>query len=145
MIFTIPGEPQGKGRPRVVRNGAFTKTYTPEKTATYENLVKVEFQNAYPGFQPYEVGVPLEVIIDARFAPASSVSKKKRMAMLEGIIHPTKVPDADNVAKVVLDALHGVCYLNDSSVVRLVVTKRYASIPCVEVEVRELDGAYSPK
>jgi Holliday junction resolvase RusA-like endonuclease len=145
MRFTIPGEPQGKGRPRVVRNGAFTRTYTPEKTATYENLIKIEFQNTYPGFKPYENDVPLEVHIDAMFAPANSASKKRRMAMLEGIIHPTKVPDADNVAKAVLDALHGVCYLNDSSVVKLTVTKRYASIPCVEVEVLELDGAYSPK
>lgn len=135
ITIVVPGEPVGKGRPRMTKTG---NTYTPVKTATYENLVKLEFQRQCPGHKPYEKDVPLEVIIEARFAPANSVSKRKRMAMIEGIVHPTKVPDADNIAKAILDALHGVCYLNDSSVVRLSVVKVYACIPCVVVEVREL-------
>lgn len=35
-MFTIPGDPMGKGRPRVSKFG----TYTPKKTVEYENLVK---------------------------------------------------------------------------------------------------------
>lgn len=145
MIFTIPGEPCGKARPRVVRNGNFSRAYTPEKTVNYENLVKLEFQNAFPGFQPYEKDVPLAVEINARFSPANSVSKKRRAAMLEGLIYPTKTPDADNIAKIILDALHGICYLNDSSVIRLCVSKRYSPIPGVDVEVREIVGENSLK
>ena len=39
--FTILGEPAGKGRPRFTREG---RTYTPEKTVSYENLVKLEYE-----------------------------------------------------------------------------------------------------
>lgn len=37
--FTIPGDPRGKARPRVVRlkNGA-SMSYTPDKTVAYEEL-----------------------------------------------------------------------------------------------------------
>ena len=38
----MPGEPRGKGRPRFRRAGAFVQTYTDDKTANYENLVKHE-------------------------------------------------------------------------------------------------------
>ena len=34
--FVIPGEPQGKGRPKFSRQGNFVKTYTPAKTENYE-------------------------------------------------------------------------------------------------------------
>lgn len=140
MRFTIPGEPCGKARPRVVHNGNFTRAYTPAKTANYENLVKLEFQRAFPGFEPFANDVPLEVNIVANFVPAASTSKKKRQMMLNGAVCPTKLPDADNIAKIILDALHGVCYLNDSCVVRLNVTKRYAVFPGVDVEVQELEA-----
>ena len=38
--FTIPGPPQGKGRPRFTKSG---HTYTPAKTAEYEKLVQAEY------------------------------------------------------------------------------------------------------
>lgn len=139
--FTIPGPPQGKGRPRFSSYGGRVHTRTPEQTVLYENLVKTEYERQCPDREPFAKDVPLEIEITARFAPPESVSKKKRTAMLEGIVRPTKVPDADNVAKIILDALHGVCYLNDSSVVKLVVTKVYDSTPRVDVTVREAVGA----
>ena len=42
VVFTVPGEPQGKGRPRFARpkGSNFTMAYTPEKTVSYENRVK---------------------------------------------------------------------------------------------------------
>lgn len=141
--FVIPGCPVGKGRPRFVR--ATGRTYTPEKTVSYENYVKLVFKDAYPHFRPYEKNVPLEVCIDAGFTPPNSVSQKRRKAMLDGDVMPTKVPDADNVGKAILDALHGMCYLNDSSVVRLCITKRYTSTPRTVVSIREVEGANSPK
>lgn len=39
MNFVVPGEPVGKGRPKFARRGNFVTAYTPEKTASYENLV----------------------------------------------------------------------------------------------------------
>lgn len=39
--FIIPGEPQGKARPRVVRmKSGRSMSYTPDKTVAYEELVR---------------------------------------------------------------------------------------------------------
>lgn len=50
ISFTIPGEPQGKARPRVVKNKYTGRSvsYTPAKTAAYEELVKAEYIKAAP-------------------------------------------------------------------------------------------------
>ena len=140
--FTVPGIPVAKGRPRFRQNGF---AYTPQKTANFEALVKWEYHRQVGDVEPYAKGIPLEIEIEARFSPPASVSKKKYAAMINGDIFPTKIPDIDNVAKAVLDGLHGVCYQNDSSVVKLIATKRYASQPGTVVTVREVEGANSPK
>ena len=41
--FTIQGEPKGKGRPRFAKQGKYVRTYTPDDTVYYENLVKMEY------------------------------------------------------------------------------------------------------
>ena len=71
--FTIPGEPVGKARAKTVRNKYTGKTmsYTPEKTANYENLVKVCYKGKYFGDNA------ITVVIDAYFKIPASYSKKK--------------------------------------------------------------------
>ena len=44
--FTIPGQPFGKQRPKFSRAGAYVKTYTPKETTSYENLVKLFYNEA---------------------------------------------------------------------------------------------------
>ena len=40
IVFSVPGEPQGKARARVVRlKNGMTSSFTPEKTVNYENLI----------------------------------------------------------------------------------------------------------
>ena len=142
--FTVPGEPVGKGRPRFVR--ATGRTYTPEKTARFENLVKMAFTNAKPeGFAPFGKDTPLEITIKSKFAPPESASKKKRSAMIMGEIYPTKIPDLDNAIKIIMDGLHDVCYTNDSCVVRVIAEKRYSIVPETVVTVREIEGENSLK
>ena len=137
--FTIPGKPEGKGRPRFRRAGNYVQTYTPDKTKVYENLVKLAFtQAAPPGFKPYEKDVPLEISITACFTPPESVSRKKKAEMLRGVIYPTKVPDVDNICKSIMDSLHDVCYVNDCSVVKMSVDKRYSEVPEAIVTIEEL-------
>lgn len=91
MRFIIPGEPTGKARPMVVRNGSFTKAITPENTVLYENLVKTEFQRQCPvDFIPEN---PVAMRIKCFYGLAKGDSKKRRQAKLEGVIRPTKKPD----------------------------------------------------
>ena len=42
--FEIEGKIKGKGRPRFTSYGRFVKTYTPADTASYENLIKLQFR-----------------------------------------------------------------------------------------------------
>lgn len=135
--FTVPGEPVGKGRPRVVRRGAFTQTYTPEKTASYENLVKLEFQRQ--GGRMLGDG-PVSMRISAVYGIPKSASKRKREYMAGGIIRPTRKPDCDNVAKLIADALNGLAYRDDSQVVAMTVEKWFGEDPRVDVEIREVPG-----
>ena len=121
-IFTISGEPEGKARPRVTRNG----TYTPHKTAAYEKLVQMSFRTQCPG--TFFGDAPLCVYITACFTPPARATKRKRSRMLSGEIRPTKKPDTDNIAKAICDALNGVAYRDDSQICCLTVQKKYAEV-----------------
>lgn len=59
--FTVPGKPVAKGRPRFARHGAHVRTFTPEATERYENLVKMAARAAMRDTQPYEGPVRLIV------------------------------------------------------------------------------------
>lgn len=130
--FTIPGQPQGKARARITRYGS----YTPEKTVFYENLIKLSYVNKTDFYSEK----PLHISIEAIFEPVKSVSKVQRQAMLNDLIKPTKKPDIDNIAKVVLDALNGVAFKDDTQVINLTLNKRYGEIGKVVVTIVEVGG-----
>ena len=80
----------------------------------------------------------LDVRIIAYFDIPKSVSKKKRQAMLDKKIRPTKKPDSDNLAKSICDACNKVAYRDDASIVDLQVRKFYSKQPRVEVIIRQI-------
>ena len=141
LTFTVPGEPTGKERPKFSTINGHVRAITPKRTVSYENFVKLAYSQAYPGRVPFEKDVPLLVTIKAYFKMPASASKKKRQAMLEGRIKPTKKPDCDNIAKSVLDALNGIAYYDDSQVVTVTVEKLYSETPRVEVEMEVFNDA----
>lgn len=132
--FCILGEPQGKGRPRFRSNGSFVKTYTPDKTVAYENLVKLEYERQCSGTR-FDDGESLDMRIFAYYGIPKSTSKKKRKLMLDGVIRPTKKPDMDNVVKVIADSLNNVAYKDDTQIVDAMVRKFYSDTPRVVVSI----------
>ena len=60
--------------------------------------------------------------------------------MLTGKIWPAKKPDSDNIAKVVLDALNGIAYHDDTQIVMVVAKKVYSSLEGLDVTVEEYKG-----
>ena len=125
--FTIPGDPRGKARPRVVglKNGA-SMSYTPDKTVAYEELIRQRFRQQWPSKElPFPDKTPVCVMITACFGIPKSTSKKARIAMLSGQTYPTKKPDVDNVVKIVLDALNGFAWHDDAQVIDLHISKTY--------------------
>lgn len=131
--FLVPGQPVGKGRPRFAKRGNFVQAYTPEKTANYENLVKVCAQMAMKGRALLDG--PLTAAIIMEFQIPASWSKKRRQDAIEARVMPTCKPDADNGAKAILDSLNGIVYRDDSQVCVLLVKKRYSETPCATVRI----------
>lgn len=115
MKFEVKGEPQGKARPRVTR----MRTYTPRRTKEYESRIRAAYLEA----DGKRIDEPVFVTIRAVFGVPKSWSKRKRAEAFDGAIAVQKKPDADNIAKVVLDALNGVAYKDDAQVYGLSVMK----------------------
>ena len=134
VIFTIKGEPRGKGRPRFTKTG---RVYTPTETAQYESLVGLSYRNSARG---YKFTSPVRVTVKAFHKPPKGKSKRVTEDMLNGRILPTKKPDADNVAKIILDGLNKVAWEDDTQVVEMMVTKRYSEEPMVAVIIEEIEA-----
>lgn len=125
LTFEIPGKPQGKARPRIVRNRYTGEVHgiTPEKTQAYEDLVRWSWKAAGGKFLGDRL---LEVHITAEFAIPKSYSKKRVREIEENGLRPTCKPDLDNIQKVILDALNRAAYKDDAQVVKVSCEKKYA-------------------
>lgn len=96
----IPGEPVSKERPRVTTSrGGKSITYTPKKTRAAEVVIGWEVVSQNLGIA---MDAELDFRVDVLFV---SKSNKRR--------------DIDNMIKLVLDALNGVVYEDDSQVVEI--------------------------
>lgn len=133
LRFSIPGEPKGKGRPRLGRSG---HAFTPKDTVNYENLVKLAFSTAYPEHDPVDPVIPIKCEMKAYYFIPKSTTKKKYGLMLEGKLFPLKKPDLDNIVKIICDALNGIAYHDDSQIQSVLIEKYYSLQPRVEVVMR---------
>ena len=84
VAFTVPGEPVAKGRAKFARRGNFVTTYTPEKTARYENLVKLAAEAAMAEHHLTLLEGPVELRVFAVRSIPASWSAKKRLAAAAG-------------------------------------------------------------
>lgn len=133
MKFTVHGPPKGKQRPRARSlPGGRVQIYTPSETHEYEALVALEYRKA--GGKKYEGPVALN--IKASFRPPKKTSKKKLQELFGEVFQ--KKPDADNIAKIIMDALNGVAYDDDNQVALLIVSKTYSDLDAVEVSINKI-------
>ena len=130
MLVIVEGKLTGKGRPRFYRGHAVT----PKATRDYEKRVV----NCYIAQDGTLYDTPVRVNIVAYKKIPKSYTKKRIKAIQEGIEQPTSKPDLDNICKIILDALNGVAYKDDTQVVRLAISKKYTeSTERIEFEVKE--------
>ncbi len=127
--LTIFGVPKGKPRPRFVGG----HTYSP--STAYEREVGTEFHRQNPGALPIDKGVPVAVDVLAFFPVPKSATKDQRDRMRRGQILPTRKPDADNILKLVLDALNGLAWHDDAQVTSVTCKKLYGAegMTCVSI------------
>lgn len=133
--FTIYGRPIAKGRPRFQRTKYGVKTFTPDKTAEYENLVKISYQQE---FGNKKLSGQIGIKIAAYFPIPKSTSKKQRGLMMTKEVMHTKRPDIDNLFKAIADGLNGVAFDDDSQICIMHAVKFYGEKPRVEVGLWEI-------
>ena len=109
MLVQVNGKVVGKQRPRVTRHG----TYTPKETKEYEKKIADAWREL--GVAPFEGPVEVTVFVERKMPD----SRPKKLLSEPDIYKP----DADNILKVVQDALNGVAYLDDKYVVDAFVKK----------------------
>lgn len=142
ITLTIPGEPMGKQRARVVRSRAgFPVAYTPAKTKNYETLVRELFATEHPDFEPLHG--PIYMLVYSYHSIPKSTSKKKASEMAKHIIRPTKKPDGDNIWKICADSLTGLAFLDDANIVCGKFYKWYARKPRVTIVIGEVSNDQS--
>lgn len=115
--FTIPGVPTAWAR-------AGTRGrihFTPGKQRRAMSVVQVLASDAM-GDRPPLSG-PLAMTVTACWPWPKSMSQRKRSAV--GANYRTARPDADNVAKLIADALNGIVFTDDAQVVDLRVKKLF--------------------
>lgn len=123
LRLTIPGEPVAFARAGT--NGK--RRYTPPKQAAAMRQIQLAAMQAFRGRDFFEGALRVE--IEAVYtAPASWSAKKK--AETE---YKTSKPDADNLCKLILDALTGIIWKDDQIVSHIEVTKRYGETPHTSV------------
>lgn len=131
-IFTVKGQPKGKGRPRFTKNG---HVYTPESTRIYEEEIKIRYKEKYKN-EMLDGNIAVEVFINKK--PASYLGIKKYNKLLGKYCNIK--PDTDNVVKAVLDALNGVAYADNKNVVEIYAVKKYSTESSVVVRLYELEN-----
>ena len=130
----VDGEPVGKARPRVTRQG---QAYTPQKTRDAERAIAAAYRRKYGAYQQAR-GVPLSLEVVAYMRIPKTDSQRIRARKLSGELRPTKTPDGDNILKLVADALNAVAYPDDKQLVEQRVRKYYSATPHTKILIRDL-------
>ncbi len=121
MRFVVDIPPTGKARPRMTRSG---HVYTPKGTIDAEKAIALAFR-MYGG-ECIPKGVPVSLKVTAYFPVPKSFTKGQRQDIAKRRLFPTKKPDADNILKLVGDALNGVAYADDAQAVETICVKEYS-------------------
>jgi len=134
--FTIPGLPVSQPRQRHSVVAGHVRNYTPGNHPVQTFKAACRLMAASAIRKPL-VG-PVEIEISFHFPRPSNKTWKTRPMPAE--VKVTK-PDLDNLAKAVMDALNGVCWVDDAQVSRLVLSKWIVAggePACSLVKIKEL-------
>ncbi len=128
-------EPQQQERPRATGRGRFIRVYDPPKTAKFKRELKQLATEMYHD-APLEGEIYLKVAFYRKIQ--KSISKKEHDRRASGEHRPIVKADLSNYLKSFEDALNGVIWTDDATIVELNTSKWYADNPRIEIEVKEL-------
>jgi Holliday junction resolvase RusA-like endonuclease len=125
FTLRVDGAPVGKGRPRFTVRDGEPRTHTPPQTARAEAHLRMLWLEAGRPHVRGPVAMRVEVVVER---PKSHWRANGQLGT-HGLLvkHPVRVPDLDNVCKLIADALQHLAFAGDSAIVRLVAVRRWAN------------------
>ena len=133
VYLHIPFKPEPQQRHRHAKNG---RTYDPSSSKK-EHFLELCRRMHHPP-TPDVSSRPIFCTLTFTFArPRSHLTTTGCLRKGVPQQHVYK-PDADNLAKFVMDSLNGVYYKDDSQICQLYVTKRYGEEDSVRVQIKYL-------
>ena len=115
IVFEVLTEPVPLARPRFARG----RVYLPQKSRDYRKILQNSARSAMDNFKP---------LTGALFCHLNFYRKFKATSRNYG--------DLDNHVKAVLDALNGICYVDDAQIVEFSGTKHTDKVePRIEIEI----------
>lgn len=134
--FRAFGDPKGQPRPRAFSRGGMTRVYDPGTAEGWKSQIAAA---ARPHKPEAPIQGPVHVTLRFFFQRPKSHSGKKGIKPAAPIYHTAK-PDADNLAKAILDCITQLGFWrDDSQVSALDVLKKYSdSEPFCEIIIYEI-------
>lgn len=134
LTITLTGPLKGKGRPRAATSKKTGKSfqYTPADTRKYEQQVAWEAKQAIlkTKWRVTRAPVRLDIYIWHK--------RPKALKKSEADLPPCRVPDMDNIEKILMDALNTVVWKDDKQVVEKHTYKYWGDDPGVFIRVSEI-------
>lgn len=135
VVLVVPGTPVPKGRPRFARSG---HAYTPEATRRAEAAIRALYaQQCGVPDRPDER--PVAVAVTAYMPIPKSMPKRLRTLAEEERLEHRVRPDADNLLKLVTDALNGLAWRDDGQIYSAQVRKTYSANPRTVARITYLE------
>jgi len=128
LTFYVNGEPIAQPRHRIAARGRYAKAYIPRDHAIHawkwaiEEVAREQAERV--GWVPRK-GIALAVSMVFSFERPRSNKTQWH----------TQRPDLDNLTKAVLDALHGIAFLDDAVVDEMKLRKQWREKPGLWVEI----------
>lgn len=129
--LNIGGEPIAQGRPRFSTIKGFTRAFDPKESRNFKQVLQAIAREKMAG-EPQMEGA-LCLYLKVHRVPPQSWPKYKRKRAIECHEGICSKPDLDNYVKIVLDALNGVLFKDDSAVVKICTSKRWAETPGMQI------------
>jgi Holliday junction resolvase RusA-like endonuclease len=133
VVFTVPGETVPWAR---VGGGKSVVRFIPKEQRSYMGVLKLFAQRAMHGRAPLQG--PLELSVQAIYLRPKTHTRKRREAA--GAEWKSSKPDADNISKIIKDALNKIAWVDDAQIASLHVWKQYGEKARLTVKIVQLGG-----
>lgn len=128
IFLEIFGEPVAQGRPKAFRRGNHIGMYDPKKSSTWKDSIKMQ-----------AIAQKAQMLSGALYMQTTFYLARPK-SLPKKVVYHVKKPDVSNLIKAVEDALKGICYHDDSQIVKSVIQKEYNSLrPGVIITLSELE------